>query len=183
MTAERLVERGRIAEPAGSTSFRHGGALIMDFGVIDCDFHPAVADGVRALSPYLTKAQVDRLSWLGIDADIPVLNYRPPGRAHHFTQAIRQDCTPPNGGPPASDIGFIRSHHLDPNDIAAAMLIPIQAAIVDSWTYADEAAWYVSAFNDLFCDEWLAEEPRFNLDMVVSPLDIPLAVKEINRVG
>ncbi len=158
----------------------------MDFGVIDCDFHPAVNDGVKALDPYLTAAQRDRLAWLGIGAssdEIPVLNYRPPGRAHHFTEAIRQDCVPPNGGLPASDIDFIRSHHLDPHGIAATVLIPIQAAIVDFWTYADEAAWFVSAFNDLFCEQWLASEPRFNLDMVVSPLDTDLAVKEIRRVG
>ena len=158
----------------------------MDFGVIDCDFHPAVNDGVKALDPYLTAAQRDRLAWLGIGAssdEIPVLNYRPPGRAHHFTEAIRQDCVPPNGGLPASDIDFIRSHHLDPHGIAATVMIPIQAAIVDSWTYADEAAWFVSAFNDLFCEQWLEREPRFNLDMVVSPLDTDLAVKEIRRVG
>jgi predicted TIM-barrel fold metal-dependent hydrolase len=155
----------------------------MDFGLIDCDFHPAVADTGTALDPYLTAAQKDRLAWLGLGQDVPVLNFRPPGRAHHFTEGIRMDCVPPNGGPPASDIDHIRAHHLDPHGIAAAILIPIQPAIVDGWTYADEAAWLVSAYNDYFCDHWLSVEPRFNLDMVVSPLDIDLAVREIERVG
>jgi predicted TIM-barrel fold metal-dependent hydrolase len=165
---------------AGATD--RGGGFV-DFGLIDCDFHPAVDDTAAALDPYLTAAQKDRLAWLGVGPEIPVLNFRPPGRAHHFTDGIRQDCVPPNGGSPGSDIDHIRAHHLDPHGVAAAVLIPIQPAVVDSWTYADEAAWFVSAYNDHFCDHWLAVEPRFNLDMLVSPLDVDLAVKEIERVG
>ena len=155
----------------------------LDFpGLIDCDFHPAVESGA-ALAPYLTAAQKDRLAWLGVGDDVPVLNYRPPGRSHHFTNPIRQDCVPPGGGEPGSDIDHIRRQHLDPNGVAAVILIPIQPAVVDAWTYADEAAWFVSAFNDHFCDHWLSVEPRFNLDMLVSPLDPELAAKEIRRVG
>lgn len=154
----------------------------MRLAPIDCDIHPSVAHA-NALRPYLSQAQRERLEYLGITGKPPELNYFPPGRARHFTNPIREDCRPPGGGPPASDLDFMREQYLDPQNIAAAILIPLQAAVVDSWTYADEAAWYVSAFNDLYCEEWLSRDPRFNLDMVVAPQDPALAVKEIERVG
>jgi predicted TIM-barrel fold metal-dependent hydrolase len=154
----------------------------MDFGIIDCDFHPSVADA-GALDEYLTSAQRDRLAYLGVGGGLPQLNYRAPGRAQHFAEPTRADCIPPGGGPPASDLDFVRSHYLDPHGIAASVLIPLQPAAVDFWTYPDEAAWWVSAFNDYFYDHWIAEEPRFNLNMVVSPHDPELAVKEIHRMG
>lgn len=154
----------------------------MEIAPIDCDFHPTVAD-TGALDPYLTRAQRARLEWLGVSGVQPEINYRAPGRAQHFTDPIRRDCVPPGGGPPASDLDFVREHYLDRHDIAASVMIPLQPAQVDFWTYADEAAWYVSAFNDLFCEQWLDREPRLNLNMVVSPHDPDLAVKEIRRVG
>jgi predicted TIM-barrel fold metal-dependent hydrolase len=155
----------------------------LDFGVIDCDFHPSLPGTVEPVLSYLTREQRSRLEWLGISGSQPELNFRLPGRAQHFTNPIRQDCAPPRGGPPASDLDFVRSHYLDRHDIAASVLIPLQPAQVDFWSYPDEAAWYVSAFNDYFCEHWLAEEPRFNLNMVVSPHDPELAAREIRRVG
>lgn len=154
----------------------------MDLGIIDCDVHPIIAHN-DALAPYLSKARRERLAYLGIDGVPPQLNHFPPGRARHFTNPIREDCRPPSGAPPGSDLEFMRERFLDPQGIAAAVLVPLQAGTVDSWTYADEAAWYVSAFNDLWCEEWLSRDERLNLDMVVSPHDIDLAVKEIERVG
>jgi predicted TIM-barrel fold metal-dependent hydrolase len=155
----------------------------MDFGIIDCDFHPSLPAGADAIFPYLTRGQRERLEWLGISGSMPQINFRMPGRAQHFTNPIREDCVAPTGGAPASNLDFVRSHYLDPHQIAASVLIPLQPAQVDFWTYPDEAAWFVSAFNDYFLDHWLANEPRFNLDMVVSPHDPALAVKEIERIG
>jgi predicted TIM-barrel fold metal-dependent hydrolase len=154
----------------------------MEFGIIDCDFHPSIAD-VGGLDAYLTSAQRERLAHLGVGGNLPQLNYRAPGRAQHFAEPTRADCIPPGGGPPASDLEHCRRHYLDPHGIAASLMIPLQPAVVDFWTYYDEAAWYVSAFNDLFLERWVEPEPRLNYNMAVSPHDPGLAAKEIHRIG
>lgn len=47
----------------------------------------------------------------------------------------------------------------------------------------DYGAAMVSAMNDVLLEDWVAVEPRLRLSMVVSPVDIDLAVREIHRLG
>lgn len=47
----------------------------------------------------------------------------------------------------------------------------------------DYGAAMVSAMNDVLIHDWLDQEPRLRLSLVVSPVDIDLAVKEIHRLG
>jgi uncharacterized protein len=155
----------------------------MSYGIIDCDFHPTVPDVPKVMRDYLSAAQVKRLEWLGVRPGASVYGARPVGRAHHFVESHHPEYVSAAGGPAASDIGFLQETFLDPQNIEAAFMISLQAASVDAWTYAEEAGWFVSALNDYFLAEWHHVDPRFHLNMVVSPLAIDLAVAEIHRIG
>jgi len=151
-------------------------------GVIDLDIHPTVTGGLDPLAPYLTRAQRDRLEFLGAGREGGGFLV---GRAQMFApnRGQRPDTVSPKGGPPCSDVDFVREHLLDRCGIDAALMIPLQPVSAAGWTYADEAAWYVSAFNDLMRDTWMAADRRFHLAMTVSPLDPQLAASEIRRFG
>jgi predicted TIM-barrel fold metal-dependent hydrolase len=160
---------------------------VESYGIVDCDFHPTVVDIPGVMKRYLTSAQCDRLRWLGVANDSGLIrgyrgSFRPVGRAHHFVDDPHPEYRV-GDQPAAADPDFIRQTYLDPENVAAAVLISLDAAMVDTWSYAEEAAWYVSALNNYLLDEWVAKEPRFSLDMVVSPLAIDLAVEEIHRIG
>jgi predicted TIM-barrel fold metal-dependent hydrolase len=152
-------------------------------GIIDADFHPTIANIRSVLTEHLSRTQMTRLDWIGAADGLFGSAYRMPGRPHHFTDASRADLLPPSGGPIASDVDFIRATYLQPQNIDTAILIPLDSALVDRWTYTEESAWFVSAVNDHLLEHWVGEEPRFRLDMVVTPLAIDLAVAEIHRIG
>lgn len=163
----------------------------MDYGIIDCDFHPTVADVPAVMREYLTREQVERLKWLGV-ADIASGSElqrgyrgspRPVGRSHHFVDNPHPEYRPADGGGSATDLEFIQQTYLDPEGVDAAILIPLDAAMADAWTYPEEASWYVSAINSFFLEHWVGQDPRLSLNLVVSPLDIDLAVKEIHKHG
>jgi predicted TIM-barrel fold metal-dependent hydrolase len=122
----------------------------------------------------------DRLEWLGAGHEAGAL----PGRSHIFVASgTKPDASPPGGGAPASDVEFMKTDLFDRQGIEAGVLIPLQPVTVGGWTYPDEAAWFVSAWNELMRDRWLSADRRFHLSMVVSPLDPALAAKEIKRFG
>src|SRR5258708_1282937 len=120
----------------------------MGTGVIDLDIHPTIPGGLDVLTPYLTRAQKDRLEYLGADREGGFLV----GRAQMFApnRGQRPDAISPKGGPPCSDPEFVASHVFDRCGVEAGMLIPLQPVSTCNWTYADEAAWHVSPWNDLF---------------------------------
>jgi predicted TIM-barrel fold metal-dependent hydrolase len=47
----------------------------------------------------------------------------------------------------------------------------------------DYCAAMVSAMNDVLIHDWVEADPRLRLSLVVSPVDIDLAVREIHRLG
>jgi predicted TIM-barrel fold metal-dependent hydrolase len=154
-------------------------------GAIDCDMHPTVVGGIDAVAPYLSTNQRARLEFLGVGGGYPPGIYIP-GRFQHFLGNVvrRPDAIPPNGGPAGSDVQFAREHLLDRCGIDAAILLSVDCGTrIESWTYPDEAAWYVSALNDLLRHTWLEADSRFHLAITVSPLDPALAAKEIVRHG
>jgi uncharacterized protein len=151
-------------------------------GVIDLDIHPTVTGGLEPLTPYLSKPQLERLDFLGAGREGGGFLV---GRAQMFApnRGQRPDTISPKGGPPCSDVDFVRGHLLDRCGIDAALMIPLQPVSTANWTYADEAAWYVTAFNEVMRDTWMVADSRYQLAMTVSPLDPRLAAREIRRFG
>ncbi|MEA2737482.1 MAG: uncharacterized protein QOH05_789, partial [Acetobacteraceae bacterium] len=116
-------------------------------GIIDCDIHPSPKAG--ALNAYLSKRWRDHMATYGKFNTGP---YADRGTYPRFSPNVaRRDAWPPNGGPPGSDVGFIREQLLDPYDIAYGVLEPLLGG--NTSRNLDEAAALCTAMND-----WQAQE-------------------------
>lgn len=144
--------------------------------IIDCDIHPTPA-GRDALRPYLAERWRRHLAEHG-------------GGGHGFyaaraiyprfqPAAARRDAWPPTGGPPGSDLDFLRSHHLDPNGIAYGLMMPLFEATGSR--NVDLATALCAAVNDWQLDVFAGPEPRLKAAIVVNPEDPEAAVAEIRR--
>src|ERR1700759_5306785 len=97
------------------------------YALVDCDVHPLIAD-IGGLRPHMSKRAVRRV--FGEQVQVYA---RDPNRIPHPTSALRLDARTPSGGPPGSDAAFALEQWIDPHDIAAALLIPIQSGLVIPW--------------------------------------------------
>ena len=89
----------------------------------------------------------------------------------------RRDAWPPAGGPPGSDLGFMREQLLDANDIAWGVLAPLSAAMRNT----DLGTAYCNAVNDWQIENWVKPEPRLRACVTVAQDDAALAVAEIEH--
>jgi hypothetical protein len=94
--------------------------------------------------------------------------------------AARTDSWPPNGGPPASDLPFLREQLLDGWGIEYGILNPLLAGGGRNLEYA---AARCSAVNDWQIDTWLDPEPRLRGSICVPHDDGELAAAEVDRLG
>src|SRR5205085_11646603 len=79
--------------------------------VIDCDIHPRIPN-LEALRPYMAQRWWDYLQTYGARVRHGFARGYPYPKAAPL--ACRRDAWPANGGPPASDLDFMRAQHLDP---------------------------------------------------------------------
>jgi uncharacterized protein len=142
--------------------------------VIDCDIHPALRSA-SALAPYLPKQWQDHLRDFGIRARDP-LN----GRAYPpITPALsRQDSWPENGGPPGSDLNFMRKQHLDEMGVECGVLQPLNPSGREERN-PDFGAAVCRAMNEWQVAEWTSQEPRLRASICVPAEDAGAAVEEI----
>jgi predicted TIM-barrel fold metal-dependent hydrolase len=149
--------------------------------IVDCDVHPHINGGVEPLFEYLSAGWQKRLEGRKKGEQSITFAFRAP----HFAGegAVRLDAVPPGGGYPGSDAEFMVEDLLNRNKIDAAILIPLQPAMMERHLDADEAAVLVSAYNDYFYDHWLSVDDRFRMCVTVIPQDPELAAKEIRRFG
>ncbi len=78
--------------------------------IIDCDVHPAIGS-TGDLKPFLAQRWRDHLDAYGPRQPIPFTGCHPYPKA---TPALsRLDAWPPGGGPPGSDLDFLRQQLLD----------------------------------------------------------------------
>jgi predicted TIM-barrel fold metal-dependent hydrolase len=146
--------------------------------LIDCDVHPLVRD-IREIAARMSKRAARRVDVSGHVGGAA----REPNRTLHPTGPLRLDAVPPSGGPPGSDPEFARSTWLDGYGISAAVLVPIQAAAVISWSDEQAVSEYLGALNDYLLEHWVGADARFKLAISVSPHDGDTAVREIERLA
>lgn len=92
--------------------------------------------------------------------------------------AARTDAWPPGGGPPGSDLAFMRRQLLDAWPIEMGVLNPLLSIRNQ---YRDFDAAMATAANACQIAEWLDPEPRLRASLVVPYEDPPLAAEEIRR--
>ena len=91
----------------------------------------------------------------------------------------RRDSFPPDGGPPGSDVDFIRQQLLDPYNITYGVLEPLLGG--NNSRNLDEAAALSSAMNEWQAAEYTDPEPRLRASILVPVDDPEAAVREIER--
>ena len=90
--------------------------------------------------------------------------------------AARTDAWPPSGGPPGSDLNFLRAQLLDPWKIEVGIL---NTLISVRNQYRDYDAALATAANACQIADWLEPEPRLRASLLVAYEDGPLAAEEI----
>jgi predicted TIM-barrel fold metal-dependent hydrolase len=146
-------------------------------GIVDCDIHPNFRSNADLL-PFLPKRwgahwqEYGSHLRQGLSATL----------AHpRMTPAVsRADAWPPGGGPPGSDLNFMRAHHLDAYGIEHGMLMCLRPGGCDERNL-DFAAALCRATNDWQIEAWVKPEPRLSAGITIAQEDPVAAVAEIER--
>ncbi len=146
-------------------------------GIVDCDIHPSPRHPEDVLQ-FLPERWRAHEREYGSHQRIVFSNTIPHPRMAPHTS--RLDAWPPAGGPPASDLAFLREHYLDQYGIARAVLQPLRPNAANQRNAPFGAA-LCAAVNDWQADVLMADEKRLRGSIVVHPDDPELAVAEIER--
>ena len=145
-------------------------------GIFDSDIHPTLRNR-DALRPYLSKRWNDHLDQYGDPQNGP---YAARGAFPRYTPEVsRRDAWPPSGGPPGSDLAFMRLQHLDPNQVEIGVLEPLGMGHATR-NLAFGAA-VCSALNSWQVAEFVEPEPRLRASVLIAQDDAEAAVAEIER--
>src|SRR6202140_5545298 len=87
--------------------------------IIDCDVHPSLHSRAD-LNRFLTKRWQEHLKTYGDHLRTPYIGTTPYPRSSPLI--ARRDSWPPTGGPPGSDLAFMRKQHLDPLEVEFGIL-------------------------------------------------------------
>jgi uncharacterized protein len=145
--------------------------------VIDCDIHPNPRSpgDVGQFLPQRWQRHAAQYGNLSREMYSDTIGYP------RMSPAIsRADAWPPGGGPPGSDLEFMRQQHLDPNSVEIGNLIPLSTRGPDQRNL-DFAAALCTALNDWQLEYWLKKEPRLRGSILVPHEDPAAAVAEIER--
>src|SRR6478609_11708835 len=132
--------------------------------IIDCDVHPSI-HAHADIEQFMPKRWQEHLRTYGSHLRTPYIGTTPYPRSSPLI--ARRDAWPPSGGPPGSDLDFMREQHLDPFNIINGILIPLFGNVGSERNlgYANALA---TAHNDWQVAEWLDKEPRLRGTLVVS---------------
>jgi predicted TIM-barrel fold metal-dependent hydrolase len=154
--------------------------------IADCDVHPrppgvGIGGVSKALYPYLSQRWREHIETIGV-------RYRQPwerGSAYPKgqPQACRRDAWP-DGGNPGSDLGFMARQHLDPNNVAFAILNPLTSGqgaqdldLSAALTHATNE-WQVAGWDRVL---FATDYPHWDFDDPAHAL--PLRMSETQRRG
>lgn len=152
----------------------HGRAID---GIVDCDIHPTPRT-LDDVYQFLPRRWRDHASEYGNHQRVVFSHTQSHPRMTPHTS--RLDSWPPGGGPPASDLDFLRAQHLDPHGIAFGILQPLRPA-ASSQRNVEYGTALCAAMNDWQCEMLVAAEPRLRGSILVHPEDAAAAVAEIER--
>jgi uncharacterized protein len=143
--------------------------------VVDCDIHPTMRSEMEIL-PYLPERWREHMK-----------SYRRHVRqglhgtlTHPRIAVNRLDAVTPSGGPPGSDVEFMRSHHLDANGVEWGLLQALQPSAHAERNLEFGAA-LATANNDWQIAQWIDKEPRLRGGIQVTQENPEAAVREIER--
>jgi predicted TIM-barrel fold metal-dependent hydrolase len=143
--------------------------------VVDCDIHPVLRSDLEIL-PYLPERWRDHLKTYrrhlrqGLHGTL----------THMRMQVNRLDAVTPDGGPPGSDVDFMRSHHLDQNGVEWGLLQSLQPA-AHAERNLEYGAALATANNEWQIAQWIDKEPRLRGSIQVTQENPEAAVREIKR--
>jgi predicted TIM-barrel fold metal-dependent hydrolase len=160
---------------AGSASSQQGAQKL---GIIDCDIHP-VMRSPGELKKYLSPDWHEHLDTYGTFVRQPFVNGDIYPRAAPYLS--RRDAMPPNGGPPGSDLEFMREQLLDLHNVEIGVL-----QVLGGGTHQrniDYGAALSSAINDWQVAEWLDRDDRLRGSISITQEFPEGAAREIRRHG
>ncbi|HEY3791608.1 MAG TPA: amidohydrolase, partial [Bradyrhizobium sp.] len=105
-----VIDRPILAEEVAAKS---------RFRIIDCDVHPSI-HAQSDLYQFMPKRWQEHLKTYGSHLRTPYIGTTPYPRSSPLI--ARRDAWPPTGGPPGSDLDFMRKQHLDPLDVEFGIL-------------------------------------------------------------
>lgn len=145
--------------------------------IADGDIHPRPKTP-KSLYPYLSQRFQEHMATFGM---IPRHQYQAgPAYPKGNPDASRRDSYPPNGLPPGSCLDFMRSQHLDANNVELGILNAITPA-PGAAQNLDLSAALSRALNEWQVAEWTEPEPRLKASIVVPYEDGPAAAAEIEH--
>ncbi len=145
--------------------------------IVDCDIHPAMRSAAE-LDRFLPERWRQHRREYGGRLRQPFTATYPYPKA---TPALsRRDSWPPDGGPPGSDLEFMRAQHLDAHDIEYGMLQPLTVRGMDERNpgYAEALS---RAVNEWQREDWTSKDARLRATIAVPGEDAAAAVREIER--
>ena len=145
------------------------------FRLIDCDIHPYMASP-NALDRFLSQRWIEHRKTFGAHVRRATATWVYHRMDNHGN---RLDAMPPGGGPPASDLDFLRKQHLDAYDIETGVLQPLSNAC--ALRSRDYAAALCRAMNEWQLEDWSLKEPRLKASIVINPEFPEDAVREIDH--
>ena len=146
------------------------------YGIVDCDVHPRLQ--LDQFRPYLSNQWWSHLQTYGLRPRHGFAKTYPMPKITPL--ASRRDSWPPNGGPPGSDLPFMREQLLDLYDMDYGILNPL-APSGQGETNPDFSAAMTFAANEIQLAQWTGREKRLKASVVV-PYENPEAARaEIKR--
>jgi predicted TIM-barrel fold metal-dependent hydrolase len=145
-------------------------------GLLDCDIHPRPRS-VEEYRPWLSAAAWERLQTYGLRPRHGFAKGYPFPKAAPL--ASRRDAWPP-GGPPASDLDFVRFQHLDHYGVDVGILNPLQPSGQGDQNDEFSAA-MAHAVNGWQLERWIKDEPRLRASVVLPYEDGAASAAEIRR--
>jgi uncharacterized protein len=146
-------------------------------GIVDCDIHPMLRS-TESLFPFLARRWREELETCGLRSRNPFVG------SYAFPKATpalsRRDSWPPAGGPPGSDLAFMRAQYLDPYGVETGILQVLIPSGKDQRNPAFGAA-LSAALNDWQVAEWTEPEPRLKASITIPAEDPEASVAEIER--